>query len=552
MGLPLVMATIVPSSPGPPESALGLGRLSRGWGKYSVKVVPSPGWLSTSIAPPWACTMPSTTGSPGRCPARPLGGEEGLEDARTRGLVHAAAVVADGDAHRPHAGCSAAGLGQFSGAARGRPAPTASTAEFDAAGAALQRVHRIGAQVEQHLPSWVASPSAWPAPGATVDRTSCTAAAGGAQQAAGFFHHVARHTGVRASGCWRLKARIWRTSSRPRRAAVLISCRLSRAGCPGSRSWRARSALPRMAARMLLKSCATPPASVPSASIFCDCASCCSSARCCCLRLLERGDVDEGEHHMAQAAQGVVLGVGVAQRPAHLLVADADAAHHQLFTGCPWPAPARTAPRAGAIGWPSSRMQRQCAIGRTAALFPRPRPAQETARRRVHPTQAAVGPEHHHPAPRLIHQRTRLGLALGHGLPRLVGLLAQAQRHQRAVQIITRTSLVIRNTSRKPDATHVQDGRQTPSSQRPVSSSHPSTMDSTVSARSSGIATASRPRRCQVAQHQRGQHDQAGPRRRAPAARPAVSGRQETASSKASCSAQTVPSADAQRQAQRR
>ena len=89
-------------------------------------------------------------------------------------------------------------------------------------------------------------------------------------------------TGVRASGCWRLKARIWRTSSRPRRAALLISCRLCRAGWPVGRSWRARSALPRMAARMLLKSCATPPASVPSASIFCDCASCCSRARCCC------------------------------------------------------------------------------------------------------------------------------------------------------------------------------------------------------------------------------------------------------------------------------
>ena len=40
-------------------------------------------------------------------------------------------------------------------------------------------------------------------------------------------------------------------------------------------------AWPRMTVRMLLKSCATPPASWPMASIFCDWRNCSSSRRCC-------------------------------------------------------------------------------------------------------------------------------------------------------------------------------------------------------------------------------------------------------------------------------
>ncbi len=129
-------------------------------------------------------------------------------------------------------------------------------------------------------PIWVASASMAKVSGVH----DCTSSTWGGKAPRNRVHESASTvhtlTRVRSTGCWRLNARIWRTSSRPRRAAVLISCRLSREAASGGRSCRARSALPRMAARMLLKSCATPPASVPSASIFWDCASC--ACRCFC------------------------------------------------------------------------------------------------------------------------------------------------------------------------------------------------------------------------------------------------------------------------------
>ena len=45
-----------------------------------------------------------------------------------------------------------------------------------------------------------------------------------------------------------------------------------------------------MLIRMLLKSCATPPASRPIASSFCDCRSCSSSARCSVMSRMNAGD----------------------------------------------------------------------------------------------------------------------------------------------------------------------------------------------------------------------------------------------------------------------
>ena len=53
--------------------------------------------------------------------------------------------------------------------------------------------------------------------------------------------------------------------------ALLISSMLSRAGASGKSSSNARSALPRIAIRILLKSWAMPPASVPRLSSFCAC-----------------------------------------------------------------------------------------------------------------------------------------------------------------------------------------------------------------------------------------------------------------------------------------
>lgn len=83
---------------------------------------------------------------------------------------------------------------------------------------------------------------------------------------------------VNTAGWRRLNDRMRCTMSRARSPALVIS---SMQACTAAGSpWRSRAsaALPRMAATMLLKSCAMPPAMVPSASIFCDSRSCVSSA----------------------------------------------------------------------------------------------------------------------------------------------------------------------------------------------------------------------------------------------------------------------------------
>ena len=76
----------------------------------------------------------------------------------------------------------------------------------------------------------------------------------------------------------RVKSRICLTSSLARVLALAISLRL--VIVPGllPRSSRANCRLPVMAPRILLKSCAMPPESVPSASIFCASRICASSS----------------------------------------------------------------------------------------------------------------------------------------------------------------------------------------------------------------------------------------------------------------------------------
>jgi len=82
----------------------------------------------------------------------------------------------------------------------------------------------------------------------------------------------------RCGGWLRLKVRIWRTRSRARRPALSISSRLCSTGESGAQSAWASATLPRMAPRMLLKSCAMPPAIVPTACILCDSRNCASSS----------------------------------------------------------------------------------------------------------------------------------------------------------------------------------------------------------------------------------------------------------------------------------
>ncbi len=72
----------------------------------------------------------------------------------------------------------------------------------------------------------------------------------------------------------RLKARSWRVRPAARSAAARISRRWSSVAMPFSRSVSATPAWARITCRTLLKSCATPPASRPTVSIFCACRSC--------------------------------------------------------------------------------------------------------------------------------------------------------------------------------------------------------------------------------------------------------------------------------------
>ena len=74
---------------------------------------------------------------------------------------------------------------------------------------------------------------------------------------------ISRHCG--ASGCWRAKDSSRLVSSAPLRAAFWINSSSSRTSARGSSS-SSISVLPMMIMSMLLKSCATPPVSLPSAS----------------------------------------------------------------------------------------------------------------------------------------------------------------------------------------------------------------------------------------------------------------------------------------------
>ena len=99
-----------------------------------------------------------------------------------------------------------------------------------------------------------------------------------------------------------------------------------------------RSAAPMMLIRMLLKSCATPPASRPIASSFCDCRSCSSSARRSVMsrtnpvRTARLSRADAGDRQLerevaAVGAQPGQLDLPSGERPAarrHVLVQRAD------------------------------------------------------------------------------------------------------------------------------------------------------------------------------------------------------------------------------------
>jgi len=138
---------------------------------------------------------------------------------------------------------------------------------------------------------------------------------------------------------------------------------------------------------------------------------------------------------VAQAADGVVFRVGVAQRPAQrAVVAGAHADHHvahrlpggqhavkgHLVTGQAFPVLAQQLP----VG----------PRGNAGRVVPVGGPAEKAARRAVGRDHAVVRLQHHHAGAQVGHERPRVGFAHGRGLAGLVGLLPQAQRYQRVEQ----------------------------------------------------------------------------------------------------------------------
>ncbi len=114
-----------------------------------------------------------------------------------------------------------------------------------------------------------------------------------------------RSIGTGLSGWRRENVRSCRVSRSPRWPAPMIaSIARSWLGSPSLR--RSSSACPLTIIRRLLKSCAMPPVSWPSASIFCICASCSRVRSSCDLGLLALGDVEADAVHADHAA-GVVL-----------------------------------------------------------------------------------------------------------------------------------------------------------------------------------------------------------------------------------------------------
>ena len=88
-----------------------------------------------------------------------------------------------------------------------------------------------------------------------------------------------RSIDCRRCSCCRLNVRICRTSSVARSVACATASRCACTGASSGRCSRARSMWPPIAVRMLLKSCAIPPASVPMASSFCERRTCSSRSR---------------------------------------------------------------------------------------------------------------------------------------------------------------------------------------------------------------------------------------------------------------------------------
>ncbi len=82
------------------------------------------------------------------------------------------------------------------------------------------------------------------------------------------------------SVCWREKARSWRTRFAARLAFWRICMMSAKDWSPGRWRISRRSQNPIIAVSRLLKSWATPPASWPTSSIFCDCRNCASSVFC--------------------------------------------------------------------------------------------------------------------------------------------------------------------------------------------------------------------------------------------------------------------------------
>ncbi len=368
-----------------------------------------------------------------RALAHGLGREEGFEHAALHRLVHAAAIVDHAQAQRGLAGLSAR-LRQ-----RRRPARDgrgrrghAVQRDLDRAAARRQGVQRVGAQVHQHLLQLRGVARHLGQRWRDGLHQLHLRRQGRTQQRAGLHHHRGqRHRrtrqGLLAAEGQDLAHQLAATpSGRADLAQAFLRRRVGRQvlarevgvaqdggqdvveivrHATGQRAQRLhllRLRQPRFQ-RLLLR-----------------------------LRVLHRGDVDEGQHHAAQTALRVALRVAAAQGPAQPRAAVDGQAHdhiaHRLARHQhPLERPVVPAQRlAGLVEHAPAFVARlgHHAIGAHLA------PGEEAPRGGVHAPQRVVGVKHHHARVQVVHQALQVGLALALHGARGLRLVAQAQHEQ--------------------------------------------------------------------------------------------------------------------------
>ena len=258
------------------------GHSGSGWrgsptGNHKAAVVPWPGVLSSRKRPPHCSTMPWTIDRPRPVPLPiPFVVKNGSV---ARSSVSLSMPTPWSTTHRRTYSPEGSGSDRQPEMTMPPPSGIASRA--------------FTTRLTNASSSWVAS--AWTGGRSASNRVSMVSPAPivRASRSAICATVPARSIGSMTRSCLRAKASMRWVSVAPRSAAMRALARNCEMSWPCARRRSARSRLPRMAESRLLKSCATPPVSLPMASIFCDWkkASCVLSSASCASRRSVRSRV---------------------------------------------------------------------------------------------------------------------------------------------------------------------------------------------------------------------------------------------------------------------